>query len=307
MMTYAEPGRNANVPPIRSLWTVLLLAIIVSGCQTVPTGPSQDFVAATNALAQAESSYFDQLQAASDDSHVLLASAVYVRHAGSFASIATELTERDDLSKAKAARMAAMAQLQNYGQQIAAITSDATGTAIGDQAKATAADLTTLLTDAKAAKLTAQQAGLVQTAVNTLAQAIASAAAARDLQRLAVEARDPISQIATMIAQDTAYTATDNYASGLVADQQTAMLSILGKLYEDPSVNSSQRLAAISAWQSWKPALVSAGSDINAALGKLQKANDALAAGQTLSVGLFAQQAFAIAQQVPAKAAAKSK
>ncbi len=285
------------MPTVRHHWPLLLLGLAVSGCQSAPTGAAQDFVAAADALAQAELAYFDQIQAASDDSHVLLASAVYVRHVGQFSSIAGELTKRDDFSKAKAARMAAMAQLQNYAQQIAAISAAATDTAIADQAKTTAGNVTTLLTDQKAAKLTAQQAALIQTAVDTLAQAIINAAAAENLQRLAKEASQPIGDIANMVHQDTANIETDNFAPGLVADQQAAMMSILEKIYEDPAANSSQRLAAVAAWRSWKPSLVTEGKDIDDALARLIAANDALAAGQPYSASVFAQQAFDLAQQ----------
>ena len=284
----------------KTLWSLMLFGLVLAGCQSAPTGPAQDFVAATNSLAQAESAYFDQIQAASDDSHVLIASAVYVRHIGAFSTIAGELTKRDDFSRAKAARMAAMAQLQNYAQQITAISAATTDTAVAGQAKTTATDVTKLLTDLKAAKLTQQQAGLIQTAVNTLAQAIINAAANRDLQSLAKEARQPIADIATMVAQDTANIEADNFAPGLVADQQAAMMSILSKIYEDPSANSSQRLAAVTAWRSWKPSLVTEGKAINDALAKLTKANDALAAGQPVAAGMLAQQALASAQQVVA-------
>lgn len=141
----------------------------------------------------------------------------------------------------------------------------------------------------------------MQTAVAKLAQAIVSAAASRELRHLAEQAREPIAQIANMIAQDTANIETNDYAVGLVADEQAAMTSMLAKIYEDPSVNSSQRLAAITSWRIWKPSLVTEGKNIDAALAKLEKANDALAAGQSLSASLLAQQASAIAQQIPNK------
>jgi hypothetical protein len=89
------------MPQKHHLWPFMLIGLAISGCQTAPTGAANDFVTAANALAQAESAYFDQIQAASDDSHVLIASAVYVRHVGPFSSIAGELTKRDDFSKAK--------------------------------------------------------------------------------------------------------------------------------------------------------------------------------------------------------------
>ncbi len=78
---------------------VLLLGL--AACQTVPAGPVQDFVAASDALVQAESAYFDELQAASDSSHGLLAGAIYVGHGAAFADIAPELAKRDDFSQAR--------------------------------------------------------------------------------------------------------------------------------------------------------------------------------------------------------------
>ena len=275
----------------------VLLAVVIVGCQSIPTGPAQNFVAASNSLAQAESDYFDQLQAASDESHVLLASAIYVQGGPKFSTIAPELTKRDDFSKAKAVRMAVMAQLQNYAQQIAAITAAATGTWIADDAKSATTNLTALLKDRRAAKVTSQQAGLIQVAVEQLASAIVSSVTARNLQALAEQARTPISDIATMVAQDNANIESDNFAPGLISDQQTAMIAILNAIYADPRVNSSQRFAAVMAWHSWKPSLVNKGNDISSALARLVKANDALAAGQPFSAGALASQAAAVAEQ----------
>ena len=275
----------------------VMLAVVVVGCQSVPNGSAQDFVAACNSLAQAESDYFDQLQAASDESHVLLASAIYVQGGAPFSAIAPDLVKRDDFSKAKAVRMAVIAQLQNYAQQIAAITAATTGSWIADDAKRATANLTALLKDQKAAKVTSRQAGLIQAAVEQLGSAIVSSVTARDLQSLAAQARAPISEIATMVAQDNANIESDNFAPGLISDQQTAMIAILNAIYADPRVNSSQRFAAVMAWHSWKPSLVNKGSDISSALAKLVKANDALAAGQPFSAGELASQAAAVAEQ----------
>jgi hypothetical protein len=274
-----------------------LIATLLAGCQSVPTTQVQDFVSATNALAQAESDYFDQLQAASDDSHILTASAIYVAHGQKFPTIADELSKRDDFSKAKGVRMAAMAQLQNYAQQISAITTAATGTWIADDANAATTNVTKLLTDLKAAKVSQQQAGLIETAVTDLGTAIINSITARKLQSLAVDAKTPISQIATMVSEDNANIEKDNYASGLVSDQQQAMLNVLHVLYEAPNVNASQRFSAITAWRTWQPALVTKGKDISDAMAKLTKANDALAAQQTISAGALAQQALAAAEQ----------
>lgn len=280
----------------RMWWPMMLLLLLVTGCQSVPTSQVQDFVSATNALAQAESNYFDQLQAASDQSHVLIASAIYVAHGQDFPTIATELTKRDDFSKAKALRMAAMAQLQNYTQQLSAITTAATGTWIADDANSTSTEVTKLLTDQKAAKVTQQQAGLIQTGVNKLAAAIISSITARNIQSLAKEAQKPISDIATMVSQDNTNIEADNFESGLVEDQQQAMLNVLHILYDDRSVSAVQRFFAIRTWQGWKPSLVTEGKDISDAMAKLVKANDALAAKRPISANAFLQQTIASAE-----------
>lgn len=280
----------------RMWWPMMLLLLLVTGCQSVPTSQVQDFVSATNALAQAESNYFDQLQAASDQSHVLIASAIYVAHGQDFPTIATELTKRDDFSKAKALRMAAMAQLQNYAQQLSAITTAATGTWIADDANSTSTEVTKLLTDQKAAKVTQQQAGLIQTGVNKLAAVIISSITARNIQSLAKEAQKPISDIATMVSQDNTNIEADNFESGLVEDQQQAMLNVLHILYDDRSVSAVQRFSAIRTWQGWKPSLVTEGKDISDAMAKLVRANDALAAKQPISANAFLQQTIASAE-----------
>lgn len=280
----------------RMWWPMMLLLLLVTGCQSVPTSQVQDFVSATNALAQAESNYFDQLQAASDQSHVLIASAIYVAHSQDFPTIATELTKRDDFSKAKALRMAAMAQLQNYTKQLSAITTAETGTWIADDANSTSTEVTKLLTDQKAAKVTQQQAGLIQTGVNKLAAAIISSITARNIQSLAKEAQKPISDIATMVSQDNTNIEADNFESGLVEDQQQAMLNVLHILYDDRSVSAVQRFSAIRTWQDWKPSLVTEGKDISDAMAKLVKANDALAAKRPISANAFLQQTIASAE-----------
>ncbi len=157
--------------------------------------------------------------------------------------------------------------------------------------------MTTLLKDQRAAKVTQQQAGLIQIAVQQLATAIVSGATARELQSLAEQARAPISAIATMVAQDNANIESDKFAPGLMADQQAGMIAILNAIYTDPRVNRSQRFAAVMAWHAWTPSLVSKGNDISSALAKLVKANDALAAKQPFSAGVLANQAAAVAVQ----------
>lgn len=275
----------------------VLITISLSACQTPPPKATQDFVAAANALAQAESDYFDQIQAASDASHMLLAGAIYVGHGGDFNSIRQELNRRDDFSKAKKLRLAVLSQLQNYAQQLEAITTAAGGSWVADDAKATTTDVTKLLGDLKAAKITSQQAGIVQTAVNDLAQAIINNMTARELQKLSQEASKPIADIADFIAKDNGLIEETNFAPGLSADQETALMSMLNFVYTDRSVNAAQRYAVLMEWKDWKPALVTKGADIASALKKLQQANDALAADQEASANVLAGQAFQFAEQ----------
>ena len=95
---------------------LLTAALFAEGCQSTSgiMQPSKDFVAATGALAQAESDYFDQIQSASDAVHRLDGGSDFVSHNGDFASIYKRMQNRDDFSRAKAIRMAVMRQLQNY-------------------------------------------------------------------------------------------------------------------------------------------------------------------------------------------------
>jgi hypothetical protein len=279
---------------------ILCFAATIAGCQTIPTGPVQDFAAATNALAQAESDYFDQIQAASDQSHELIASTLFVGHVGDFNKIAPELLKRDDFSKAKAVRVAAMAQLQSYSQQLSAIVGSSTGTWIADDVKSNTTNISKLLSDANAqsaAKIDAAEAGIIQTAVADLGTAIVNNASATEIRSLAQAARDPIEKIATMVKKDHDNIESDNFASGLVADQKQAMLNILHLVYEDRGANTVQRLTVVNAWRDWKPSLVTKGKDISDALAKLIKANEALAAKQEFSASQLSQQALALARQ----------
>lgn len=268
----------------------------LAACQTVPVTPVQDFVAASGTLVQAESDYFDEIQAASDASHGLLAGAIYVGHGAAFADIAPELAKRDDFSKAKAARVAALTQVKNYAQQLAAIATAGSGTWIADDVKSTTADVSKLLADSRPVKLTAAQAGLLQNAVTALGSAILAAQTAGEIRTLAQAARAPIGQIAEMIRQDDQNLVQDHFVSGLTSDQTTAMISMLHAVYEDKSVNAAERLAALQTFRAWKPAIVTSGSAIQDALGKLQKANDALADGRDVSAGALARQAADAAQ-----------
>lgn len=281
---------------MRPVLAVLLCAGL-SACQRPPVQAAQDFSSAADALAAAESDYFDQIQAASDASHVLTAGALYVAHAGDFPTVAADLTRRDDFSRAKTLRMAAMDQLKNYAQQVAAIGTASEASWIADDAKATTTDVDQLLTDTRALHVSSAQAGLVQTAVTALGQAILDAATTRELASLARQARAPIAEIATFIARDNANIEADGFAPGLALDQTQAVMNMLHSVYEDRNANSADRLAALAAWRDWKPAIVTKGRDIDAALQKLQRANDALAAGQAFSAAALITQVQDLAMQ----------
>jgi hypothetical protein len=291
--------------PYGRMWlTAMLLsaAIGLACCATISslTGPSQDFVAAANALAQAESDYFDEIQAASDASYQLQAAEDYVGHNGTFKTFAGELSKHDDFSKAKKLRMTAMAQLQNYAQQIAAITSGASTTWISNDAKTATTNITALVKDAGAtadAQLLTSDAGLIQTAVTDLGQAIISHESAKELQTLAQQARDPIAKIADMVKQDNANIEADQFTASLKADQSQALHDILHFIYDDQKVNAFERFNAIQMTANWKPSLVTKGQDIQSPLEKLQAANDALAKKEDTSLGVLSQQAYTFAMQ----------
>jgi hypothetical protein len=292
----------------RALLLAGLLAVTGSGlggCLTTTgtttpteTQSAQDFVTAVNTLAQAESDYFDQIQTASDAVHRLDAISNYVAHHGQFASIYAALQKRDDFSKAKKLRTDVMAQLQNYATQVNAIASGSTASWLGDSTVAIGDDVTALAKDAAAVKLSPADVGLVEKGVTDLGSDIIAHKSAQELQKLAQDAQTPISAVATMIADDNANIENDNYAIGLVADQETDLEYILKSIYDDPHATTFARFNAVLAVGSWKTALITKGQDIAAALKKLQAANDAMAKGATSSdVSTLWQQATALATQ----------
>jgi hypothetical protein len=280
----------------RAFWLFAALLPWVAGCQTVPTAPVQDFVSAATTLTQAESDYFDEIQAASDASHTLIAGAIYVGGQGPFSAIGPELMKRDDFSKAKAARLAVLNQLKNYTEQLSAITAAAGGTWIADDAKSTTTNATKLLSDAKVVKLSSGEAGILQAAVQALETAIVASETAGELRTLAAEARTPIAQIAQMVKADNENIEITQYASGLGEDQNVAMMSVLHFVYDDKRVNAAERFQALQAWRAWKPNLVDKSKAIQDAVDKLQKANEALAAKQDASAHALAAQALTLAQ-----------
>jgi len=282
----------------RTLPAVALL-LALAGCQTAPSAaPAQNFVAAANALTQAESDYFDQIQAASNASHLALAGTAYVAHVGSFDDIKTKLAAHDDFSHAKAVRLAVMTQLQNYAKEVDAITAAAGGSWIADDVKSvnnTTKNIPDLLEKATGSKIPVNH-GAVQTAVTDLGNVIVNNVTATELQGLAKNAHDPIAAIANMIAQDNDYIETQHFASGLGKIQNDDMMAMLSNAYTDPNAGPAARFSVFMTWQDWHPVLVTKGKDVADAMTALTNANDALAAGQTLSAADFAKQAFESAQ-----------
>jgi hypothetical protein len=300
--------------PLFTCVTILLMAslLALTGCQSMSglTGPSsQDFVAAANTLAQAESDYFDEIQAASDAAYRLQAAETYVGHGGAFKDFAGELTRHDAFSKAKALRMAAMSQLQNYAQQIAAISSGSDASWVADDAKSATSGIGTLLQDAGAkadSDLLTSHAGVIQSAVGDLGKAIVGSQSAKELQTLAQEAKGPLAQIADMVKQDSVNIEQSRFTTSLNADQTQAIRNILHFIYEDPKVSAFERFEALQITANWKPSLVTKGQAIAAAITKLQAANDAMAQKQDTSFKALAQQAYASARQAMTNSSASN-
>jgi hypothetical protein len=293
---------------------MLSASLGLAGCESLSSliSPSQDFVAAANAIAKAESDYFDEIQAASDSSYRLQAAETYVAHSSTFQVFVGELNKHDDFSKAKALRLTAMHQLQNYAQQISSITTGGNGTWVADDAKAATSNIDKLVTDAgdkAAAQLFTSHAGLIETAVTDLGRAIINHQSAKELQALAQEVKEPIAQIADMVKQDNVNIEADNFTNSLKADQTQAIHDILHFIYEDQKVNAFERFNALQITVNWKPSLVTKGHAIQSALEKLQAANDAMAKKEDTSVRSLAQEAYSLAKQatetsVPTAAAA---
>jgi hypothetical protein len=268
-----------------SAWMAVILlstSIGLAGCASMSslTGPSQDFVAAANALAQAESDYFDEIQAASDAAYQLQAAETYVRHKKEFKEFANELAKHDDFSKAKKLRVIAMSQLQNYAQMIAAITTRASATWIASDATTATTNISTLVKDAgynTQATFLTSNAGLIESAVTALGTAIIGAASAKELQSLARQARNPIADIANMVKEDKNIIEGTGFAQGLKKDQSQALRDILHIIYDDPKVNAFERFNALQITANWKSSLVTKGQAIESALAKLQAANEAMA------------------------------
>lgn len=294
--------RQAEHSSARIAATLLCVALSMAGCESLSSlsSPSKDFLAAANAIAQAESDYFDEIQAASDAAYRLQAAETYVGHSRSFQAFAEELNKHDDFSKAKALRVIAMNQLQNYAQQVSAITAGGSATWIADDAKSATTNIGTLVKDAgdkSAAQLLTSHAGTIETAVSDIGRAIINHKSAKELQALAQEVKNPIAQIAEMVKQDNDNIEADKFTTSLAADQTQAIHNILHFIYEDQKVNALERLSALQITVNWKPSLVTKGHAIQSALEKLQAANEAMAKKENVSLASLAQQAYSLAKQ----------
>jgi hypothetical protein len=288
-------GRHRALPGVCA---IALAGSCLGGCQTSASlaQSSTDFVDAANALATAESSYFDEIQAASDAGHQLRAIADYTGRNGSFATIRAEFAARDDFGPAKAARMKVMDQLKAYAAEITAIQSGSSATWIADDAKATTASLNKDAPAVGAKALSAADLGIVQTIVTDLGQAIVSNASAGQLQDLARKSAAPLAQIHKMVDQDNANIEADTFASKLVSDQTDALWDALHLIYDDRGSGAAERFRAAMSVLNAKPALITQGKAIAEAVGKLEKANDALAKAPDQSAFALARQAFVLAQ-----------
>ena len=67
--------------------------------------------------------------------------------------------------------------------------------------------------------------------------------------------------------------------------------------YDDPKVNSFERLSALQMTANWNQVLVTKGRDIQTAIKRLEAANDALAAKEDESAHSLIRQAYAYAEQ----------
>ena len=300
-----QTRRQSSHGSARIAVTLLCAAVGLAGCESLSSmsslsGPSKDFVAAANALVQAESDYFDEIQAASNAGYRLQAAETYVAHSTTFDNFVKELNKHDDFSKAKSLRLIAMRQLQNYAQQVAAITTGGSATWIADDAKSATTSIDTLIKDAgdkAAAQLLTSHAGAIETAVTDLGRAIINHKSAKELQALAQEVKEPIARIADMVKQDNDNIETDKFTDSLKADQTQAIHDILHFIYEDQRVNAFERFNALQITVNWKPSLVTKGNAIQSALEKLQAANDAMAKKENASLISLAQEAYSLAKQ----------
>ena len=288
------PVRGAIRSSLR-LAGALAMAAALTACQSVGPleEPTQDFVAAANALAVAEADYFDQIQAASDAGHRLRAVATFTGgpDAGTFAAFRTEFLKRDDFSKAKAVRLNAIAQLQNYAQAVSEIQGGGQATWVADQTGAVIANANSLAQSGGLTGLDQEAAGLAQKIVATLGQAILDHASARKMQELAASAREPIGQLERMVAEDQKNLEDDKYVASLGTDQRDAMLNALHIIFDDRRVTAADRFGVALEAADRKPLLVTKARAIHASMAKLKAANEAMAQGQKLTAKALFKQA----------------
>jgi predicted small lipoprotein YifL len=287
------PVRGAIRSGLR-LAGALAVAGALAACQSVGPleEPTRDFVAAANALAVAEADYFDQIQAASDAGHRLRAVSTFAAgpaaaapgvDARTFAGFKTEFLKRDDFSKAKAVRLNAIAQLQNYAQAVSEIQGGGQATWVSEQTGAVIANANGLAQTAGLSGLDQKAAGLAQKIVATLGQAILDHASAKKLQELAVAAREPIGQLEQMVAEDQANLENNSYVASLGTDQRDEMLNALHVVFDDPRVNAAERFGVAL--------VVTKARAIHASMAKLKAANEAMAEGQKLTAKALFRQA----------------
>lgn len=296
-----------------SVASLVYIVLVSGGCgtsmSTINPNPvlksGQDFVSAANALVQAESDYFNEIQTASDSGYQLRAIRDCVAKKKSWDLIAKELKQKDDFSTAKNLRLNVMKQLQNYAEVINSILSGADASWISGDAQNLINDTGNLIQDFKGAQLTAAQNGIIRNVVTILGEAVVRAAVARELHVLAKQAQEPIQSIVDMVESDSRIIEDSRFASGLGADQTFYLVEILHDIYNDKQTNASQRFAAARTIVNWKPSLVARGQAIKAAVSKLQTANEVLAKDQQISAIALARQAATIAAGATGMSASK--
>ena len=285
-----------------SLLSIIFLSIplIFSGCgSTSLSQASQNLTTATNALAQTESDYFDEIQAASDSYVRLRATTEYIGKAP-FKDLADLITNRPDFSKAKKVRMTAIKYLQSYAGVINAIDGGADASWISTDVSKLNTGVDTIFKDVKAVNLSASLAtplaGGIKTAMTSLGAALVNAASTREINSLALEATGPINVIAQMVNEDAINMEGDKYVSGLNNHQTDELSNTLHIIYEDKTLKSIDRFNAVNTIldMQTKLKLVTKGNALTDAMTKITEANDALAKKDNLSASALAKEAYTI-------------
>jgi len=233
---------------------------------------AQSLVDAADALAQAESDQYDQLQAASDAAHLLMAASLYIEGGEHYAEIGQELERRFDFTEAKTVRMMVIAQIQYYARQLAALNSGIVTRITADDPNANPAHLWTMLGNPGSTHLTHQQADVIKNSVADLTSIVSSPARGTDIHSLAANAKDPLQVLVEVILEDRSI----NYLSVLQDDKRAALQNILHLIYNDHTVNSSERLATIMMWRSLTPSASTKADIVRDDALTLLKTNDAI-------------------------------